>query len=70
MSTGIANYIQIKRINDVKACLEAGQTVLEASVNSGFASTRTMSRIFVKYEGVTPGKYMKNPDQPEAAPKK
>ena len=62
MNIGIADYIQVRRIADAKACLEAGQTVMEAAMNSGFASARTMSRLFVKYEGVTPGKYVKTSD--------
>lgn len=54
---GLIDYIHIRRIKECKRLLEEGQSVKEAALAVGYIDSRTLIRIFKKYEGITPGQF-------------
>lgn len=54
---GLTDYIHIQRIKACKRLLEEGKSVKEAATAVGYIDSRTLIRIFKKYEGVTPGQF-------------
>lgn len=53
---GILEYIHMLRLSDAKLLLGQGLNLDSIAEQIGYSSTRTMSRAFAKYEGVTPGR--------------
>ena len=45
------------RVEHVKNCLKAGESIADASYKSGFNSENYMARVFKKREGVSPSQY-------------
>ncbi len=46
--------LNAQRVENVRKCLENGQTIQEAALNSGFQSVNYMTRVFKQIAGVTP----------------
>lgn len=57
VNCSIMDYLQTLRVEEAKRLLAQGFSVQDTAMRSGFSNTRTFSRIFTKYTGVTPGKY-------------
>ena len=54
---GLLEYIQKLRVDKAKELLEAGASVNDAAVGSGYLDAKALTRAFKKYEGITPGSY-------------
>ncbi len=57
VGTGLLEYIQKLRVEKAKELLEAGASVNDAAVGSGYLDAKALTRAFKKYEGITPGSY-------------
>ncbi len=55
--SGILEYLQRRRIEAAKSLLAGGASVKETAAAAGFSNPRTMTRVFNKYEGISPGKF-------------
>lgn len=56
-------YIDVVRIKKAKAMLsEKRSSVTDVAFKLGYNNTKTFINVFKKYEGITPGTYMKNND--------
>ena len=53
---GLWDYIQRKRVDRAKAALAQGKNVMLSAKESGFSNPRSMTRAFIKFEGITPGR--------------
>lgn len=53
---GVLEYIHTLRLSQAKLLLGQGLNLDNIALQVGYSSTRTMSRAFQKYEGVTPGR--------------
>ena len=51
-------YLIQRRVRLARQLLAAGQTIVEAAINAGFADQSHMTRAFVRQFGVTPGRYV------------
>lgn len=54
---GLADYIHMVRIRKCKVLLDAGVNVKDAAREVGYIDSKSLIRIFKKYEGITPGQY-------------
>ncbi len=54
---GLTDYIHIQRLKECKHLLEIGKNVREAAEAVGYLDSKTLIRIFKKYEGITPGQF-------------
>lgn len=50
-------YVQFLTLERAKACLDASESVLEASFSAGLSSPGRLHDLFVNVEAVTPGEY-------------
>ncbi len=57
---GITDMIHIRRIEECKRRLLLGESVREAAESIGYLDSKSLIRIFKKYEGITPGQYKSN----------
>lgn len=57
---GITDMIHIKRVEECKRRLLLGESVREAAEAIGYLDSKSLIRIFKKYEGITPGQYKIN----------
>lgn len=57
---GITDMIHIKRVEECKRRLLLGENVREAAEAIGYLDSKSLIRIFKKYEGITPGQYKSN----------
>lgn len=54
----LVDFINTARIEEVKRLLAAsGLSVEKIAVRTGYSGAKTMTRVFKKYEGITPGQY-------------
>jgi AraC-like DNA-binding protein len=51
-------YLVQRRVLLARQLLVAGQSLVEAAVNAGFADQSHMTRAFVRQFGVAPGRYV------------
>lgn len=51
-------YLVQRRVRLARQLLAAGQSIVEAAMNAGFADQSHMTRAFVRQFGVTPGRYV------------
>ena len=59
MKSTFITLLNQKRIENVRRCLENGQSIQDASYNSGFQSINYMTRMFKRIEGCTPSQYQR-----------
>jgi len=59
--TGVSmlDYIHTKRLEVCKELLRQGMTIKDCTILTGYADTKTLQRVFKRYEGITPGQYKK-----------
>lgn len=57
---GITDMIHIRRLEECKRRLLLGESVREAAESIGYLDSKSLIRIFKKYEGITPGQYKSN----------
>ena len=57
MGVGLLEYIQKLRVDKAKELLNAGASVNDAAVGSGYLDAKALTRTFKRYEGITPGAY-------------
>lgn len=57
MGYSINDYIHLTRIHECKRLLSAGCSVRRAAEETGYIDSKSLIRIFKKYEGITPGQY-------------
>lgn len=62
IGTNFKDYLNVYRVDKAKALIDRGgrMTVGEIGEKVGFNHVNTFIRIFKKYEGVSPGQYVKN----------
>jgi two-component system response regulator YesN len=53
----LTDYIHIQRLNQCKRLLAENKSVREVAEAVGYIDSKTLIRIFKKYEGVTPGQF-------------
>jgi AraC-like DNA-binding protein len=51
-------YLVQQRVRLARQFLAAGQPIVDAAINAGFADQSHMTRAFVRQFGVTPGRYV------------
>jgi AraC-like DNA-binding protein len=51
-------YLVQRRVGLARQLLAAGQSIVDAAINAGFADQSHMTRAFVRQFGVTPGRYV------------
>ena len=54
-----SDYQRQLRLREARALIAAGTPISEAAVLAGFADQSHLSRWFVRYYGVTPGRYQR-----------
>jgi AraC-like DNA-binding protein len=59
-----SDYQRQLRLREARALIAAGTPISEAAVLAGFADQSHLSRWFVRYYGVTPGRYQRAQFQP------
>lgn len=64
MGYNLIDYIHMQRLKECKRLLEAGKSVKDAAEAVGYLDSKTLIRIFKKYEGITPGQFKNNIAQP------
>lgn len=57
---GITDLIHLKRIEECKKHLISGESVREVAESIGYLDSKSLIRIFKKYEGITPGQFKSN----------
>ncbi|MGF7145206.1 AraC-like DNA-binding protein/HAMP domain-containing protein [Anaerotaenia torta] len=57
---GIMDMIHIRRVEECKRRLLLGESVREAAEALGYLDSKSLIRIFKRYEGITPGQYKSN----------
>lgn len=57
LQTTPARYVELIRFDTAKDLLDAGHTVTETALRSGFGSTETLRRAFIQHLGVSPRAY-------------
>ena len=56
--TGLKDYIDMMRVDRAKELMKSSRkNIEEIAMAVGYSNTRTFTRVFKKYEGMTPGKY-------------
>lgn len=53
----LTDYIHIQRLNECKRLLTNNKSVREVAEAVGYIDSKTLIRIFKKYEGITPGQF-------------
>lgn len=56
VGTNLLEYIHTVRLREAKKMLGCGKSLERIAAEVGYGTTRTMSRAFIKYEGITPGR--------------
>lgn len=59
MNCGVLEYIHKLKLEKAKILLKSGLNIKEASEKAGFLDTKALTRVFKKYEGISPGKFKK-----------
>ena len=54
---GIIDMIHIRRVEECKKRLILGESVREVAESIGYLDSKSLIRIFKKYEGITPGQF-------------
>jgi AraC-like DNA-binding protein len=57
---GITDLIHMKRVEECKKRLILGESVREVAESIGYLDSKSLIRIFKKYEGITPGQFKSN----------
>lgn len=57
---GLTDYIHMQRLKKCKELLIKGDSVKDAAQAVGYIDSKTLIRIFKKYEGITPGQFRNN----------
>lgn len=60
MGYNLIDYIHMQRLKECKRLLEEGKSVKDAAEAVGYLDSKTLIRIFKKYEGITPGQFKNN----------
>jgi transcriptional regulator GlxA family with amidase domain len=57
LKTTSARYVELVRFDTAKGLLDAGHSVTEAALRTGFGSPETLRRAFIQHVGVSPRSY-------------
>jgi len=57
LKTTPARYVELIRFDTAKDLLDAGHSVTDTALRSGFGSTETLRRVFIQHLGVSPRSY-------------
>jgi transcriptional regulator GlxA family with amidase domain len=57
LKTTPARYVELIRFDTAKDLLDAGHSVTDTALRSGFGSTETLRRAFIQHLGVSPRAY-------------
>jgi YesN/AraC family two-component response regulator len=63
----LTDFIHMQRLKECKRRLEAGASVKDTAEAVGYLDSKTLIRIFKKYEGITPGQFKNNTESVKKA---
>jgi YesN/AraC family two-component response regulator len=61
------DYLNRHRINEAKSMLNGGKNIKIAKISAavGYINVETFNRVFKRYEGMSPGEYMRGDYSPQ-----